>query len=92
MSSRDFYNGLEPEVVREEKIEYYQLKKQYRDEAYTMMELFPDDAEVIEVNKADLARMDKELDLYNEVEVDWTLIDRISYDEIGDYIDRGLLP
>ena len=92
MSSRDFYNGLEPEVVREEKIEYYQLKKQYRDEAYTMMELFPDDAEVIEVNKADLARMDKELDLYNEVEVDWNLIDRISYDEIGDYIDRGLLP
>ena len=92
MSSRDFYNGLEPEVVRKRKIEYYQLKKQYRDEAYTMMELFPDDAEVIEVNKADLARMDKELDLYNEVEVDWNLIDRISYDEIGDYIDRGLLP
>ena len=91
MSTRGFWDGLDPETVRQQKISYYSGIKKERDSAYKLLEKFAEFEGVVRVSKKKLEDMSK-TDFYDEELLDMNLIDRISYDEIGDYIDRGLLP
>ena len=90
MSNRDFWDGLDPELIREQKIIYYGDIKKERLHIYKMMEHFKDDEGFQNMYNRDLSNI--KTDFYDEAPLDMNLIDRINYDEIGDYIDRGLLP
>ena len=89
MLDRDWYET--DEECRNARIEFYTMKKREREGIYFYMKRHSEDKEYIRNAQERLDNFDP-WDEYEENRPDWNLVDRISYDEIGDYIDRGLLP